>query len=123
MVYQNQLRFSSENIPRGRTLAPKTPRFSIIFLMDLRSDMSINPRRPSAVPDDCIILCIERRRCFNAELRAIGSSTDRIQHVCIDNGGVRTTKSDSGVISLDIKINFMLQVMLVNLGGKRRTKH
>lgn len=43
--------------------------------------------------------------------------------MCIDNGGVRTTKSDSGVISLDIKINFMLQVMLLTwvIREKRNT--
>jgi hypothetical protein len=38
-------------------------------------DESMSPRRPSAVPDDCIIRCIDRSVCFNTAARATGNSS------------------------------------------------
>lgn len=57
-------------VPMARILGPKTSPFSIIFFTDLSSVESSSPRSPSAVPDDCIIRCIDRRVCFKAAARA-----------------------------------------------------
>src|SRR5258708_25027630 len=65
---------AKDYLPRGNTLAPNKPRYSTIFLIDFRRDMSIKLRRPSAVPEDCIILCIERSMCFKTATRLIGNS-------------------------------------------------
>lgn len=62
------------DIPSGRTLGPNKPLYSIIFLMDCSNVESINPRRPSEVPVDCIIRCIDLSVCLRIAARATGSS-------------------------------------------------
>jgi len=53
-----------EYAPRGRTVGPNNPRCCMMDLMDDRRDESIRPLKPSVVPEDCIILCIDRRACL-----------------------------------------------------------
>jgi len=64
-------------------LGPKRPRYSTIFLMDLRRDRLTRFLNPSAVPDDCIMRCIERRMCFKTAMRATGSSTSETHRTCV----------------------------------------
>jgi hypothetical protein len=62
------------SVPSGTTVGPKSPRYLMIFLIDSRIEVSMRPRRPSAVPEDCIILCMERKTCFKIAVRATGRS-------------------------------------------------
>lgn len=54
----------------ARTLAPKTSLFSITFFVDFKSEESSKPRRPSLVPEDCIMRCMDRMTCFSTVARA-----------------------------------------------------
>ena len=60
--------------PIGTRPGPNSPRCSIITLSDFKIEESIKPRRPSAVPDDCIMRWSDRKVCFKTAARATGSS-------------------------------------------------
>lgn len=40
--------------------------------MDLTNEVSMSPRRPSDVPEDCIMRCIVLRRCLRIDERGMG---------------------------------------------------
>lgn len=61
-------------MPIGKTLGPKRPRLSMILFTDFTNDVSISPRSPSDVPDDCIMRCIVRKSDLRTENREIARS-------------------------------------------------
>ncbi len=88
----------------GRTLAPKRPRYSMIFLMDFRMEVSMRPRRPSEVPDDCIIRCMDRRMCLRTAALATGISAEQTLSIISKHGDELCTYCEihiSHAISVD----------------------
>lgn len=53
-------------------MGPKRPRLSMTFLIDFTKDVSMSPRSPSDVPEDCIMRCIVRRSDLRTEAREKG---------------------------------------------------
>ena len=112
--------------PKGNILGPKSPRCSIILLIDFKRDISIRPRRPSAVPEDCIMRCMDRKMCFKIAIRWMSDSPENaISGGCTQTSFMLTWASDCARLIIDsklfdVELNFILHEQL---GFQKRNRH